>query len=420
MFTNNYVLDTSALLSTGGKIFSSLDDTHIMLTTEVLKELQEMQGHPTHGKSAYSVLRELGRIRSEGNIWDGVDLEGNSRVSLSNPTVNTAFMANDYKKSLLSVLSLYMNTVQKNPHGTLLISSDLETRLLGDLHSVKTKSLVIEDENQAFIDSVQTFEISDEAFEELQDENTVRLDLDVPINVGVVLRAGAKSALAIAKPEYRFTRIPDMKVSNMEAKTKEQHIAMKQLKDDTIKAVSLGGIAGGGKTAMALAAGVEALEKNQYKKIVVFRSMQAVGGEELGFLPGDEKEKLDPWTAAIYDALEPIVTPTQLKKLKSDRALEVLPITHVRGRTLSKSFIIVDEAQNLSLDTIKTLLTRVSHSSKMVLTHDITQRDNFRVGKLDGIHEVVARLHGDKLFAHTALIKSERSELAQTVARLLD
>lgn len=414
MSTNNYVLDTSVLLDYGSEVFKSLDDANLFLPTHVLEDLKEFKDHKTHGKNANRVFNELGRIRSRGNIWDGIEVEGKSVLKLVKPTRNHAFYALGYSDSLESLLS-----VSTESNATIL-SSDFHVRATADLHGLRSKELVLEDPHKEFIESVQTYRIADSDFDTLETEGVVRLDLDVPVNAGVILLAGSRSALALSKPGYHFTRIPDMSVGYMKAKTKEQHIAMKQLKDDTIKAVSLGGVAGGGKTAMSLGAGVDALDKNQYKKIVVFRSMQSVGGEELGFLPGDEREKLDPWTAAINDALEGVTSENRIKKLKTDKALEILPITHVRGRTLTNSFIIVDEAQNLSYDTIKTLLTRVSHSSKIVLTHDITQRDNFRVGKLDGIHEVVSRLYGDKLFAHTQMVKSERSELAQTVTRLLD
>lgn len=413
MSTNNYVLDTSALLDNGAEVFGSLENSTLFLTTDVLDELSEYKEHKHHGKNAIRVFNELGRIRSKGNIWDGIPVGEDSILKLIKAPRNAAFYSLGYSDALMSLLSLATD------NGSTILSSDFKVRAITDLHGVRSKELVLEDPNKDFIESVQTFEIDDSEFDTLVSDGVVLLDYDVPLNAGVVLRAGARSALAISKPGYRFTRIPDMTAGNLKAKTKEQHIAMKQLKDDTIKAVSLGGIAGGGKTSIALGAAMDALE-GSYKKIVVFRSMQSVGGEDLGFLPGDEREKLDPWTAAIYDALEGVTTEGRIKKLKAEKTLEVLPITHVRGRTLSNSYIIVDEAQNLSYDTIKTLLTRVSHSSKIVFTHDITQRDNFRVGKLDGIYEVVSRLYGDKLFAHTSFVKSERSELAQTATRLLD
>jgi PhoH-like ATPase len=192
--------------------------------------------------------------------------------------------------------------------------------------------------------------------------------------------------------------------------------------DESIKIVSLGGRAGTGKTTLALAAGVEQLNINNgsYKKIIVFRSMHAVGGEELGFLPGTEAEKMDPWTAAIYDSLNSFLTPQQINLLKTKQAIEVLPLTHIRGRTFNNAFIILDESQNLERATLLTALSRLGKNSKAVMSWDVSQRDNFRVGRHDGVYEVTSRLLGEKLFAHTSLKKSERSDVAELVSRVLD
>jgi PhoH-like ATPase len=148
--------------------------------------------------------------------------------------------------------------------------------------------------------------------------------------------------------------------------------------------------------------------------------MHAVGGEELGFLPGTEAEKMDPWTAAIYDSLNSFLTPAQIGALKAKQAIEVLPLTHIRGRTFNNAFIIIDESQNLERSTIMTALSRLDKNSKAVMSWDVSQRDNRFVGRHNGVYEVTGRLLGEKLFAHTSLQKSERSDVAELVSRKLD
>lgn len=413
MSKNIYVLDSSVLLSVGAQVFKRFKGTVLVIPTTVLQIVDDHRDDKNVGYLAREVLRELGNIRTQGNIWDGVDLENGPRVivveyewDVSNPQT--------IRDSLSTIKADWVDE-----GSVTLLSNNVVLSVEAENDYFPVETVATDKSNRKFLDNIQTFSISSENFTDLMDEGTIKLDLDVPVNTGVILRSGQRSALAISKPGYLFTNIPEMTLSGFKAANKEQNIAMKQLKDDSIKAVSLGGIAGGGKTAMALAAGVDAVKNHGYKKLVVFRSMHAVGGEDLGFLPGTENEKLDPWTAAVYDAMS-FMTKDQIQQFKSKGMLEVLPITHVRGRTLSGAYVIVDEAQNLSLDVLRTLLTRMSHSSKIVLTHDVSQRDNWRVGRHDGIDEVVSRMHGDKLFAHTSMVKSERSELAQTATRLLD
>ena len=175
---------------------------------------------------------------------------------------------------------------------------------------------------------------------------------------------------------------------------------------------------------LALAAGLHAVtdKESPIEKVVVFRNMYAVGDQELGYLPGTEAEKMDPWTAAVWDAANSIpgIAKTKVQDLKNKKTIEVLPLTHIRGRTFHNTFIIVDEAQNLTRDTIKTVLTRAGTNTRVILTHDISQRDNIRVGRFEGIYEVISRMQGNKLFAHTTLTKSERSSLAEAASDLLD
>ena len=201
----------------------------------------------------------------------------------------------------------------------------------------------------------------------------------------------------------------------------EQRIALEILLDPEVGIVSLGGRAGTGKSAMALCAGLEAvLERNQHKKVVVFRPLFAVGGQELGYLPGSESEKMSPWGQAVFDTLSSLTSREVIEELLERGMLEVLPLTHIRGRSLHDSFVIVDEAQSLERNVLLTVLSRIGANSKVVLTHDVAQRDNLRVGRHDGVVAVVEKLKGHPLFAHVTLTRSERSPIAALVTELLE
>ncbi len=247
----------------------------------------------------------------------------------------------------------------------------------------------------------------------------------IPDNAALVLTDGGPSSSTLAvidRDSQRLQLIPQgIEAWGVHGKSLEQRVSLQHLLNEDIRLVSLGGPAGTGKTLLSLAAGIQlVLQEKKYKKILVFRPLYAVGGQDLDFLPGSESEKMDPWAAAIYDALEAIGSPNSAEELKAQDILQVLPLTHIRGRTLTDSFVIVDEAQSLERVVILTALSRMGHNSKAVLCWDIAQRDNLRVGRHDGVHAVVDKLRGQPLFAHVSLTKTERSPLAAMVASLLD
>jgi PhoH-like ATPase len=185
--------------------------------------------------------------------------------------------------------------------------------------------------------------------------------------------------------------------------------------------VSLGGRAGTGKSALALCAGLEnVLERRAFKRVVVFRPLYAVGGQELGYLPGSEGEKMQPWAQAVFDTLGALVSKEVVDHVLDSGMIEVLPLTHIRGRSLHDSFVIVDEAQSLERGVLLTVLSRLGAGSRVVLTHDVAQRDNLRVGRHDGVAAVIEALKGHPLFAHVTLTRSERSPIAALVTEMLE
>ena len=162
------------------------------------------------------------------------------------------------------------------------------------------------------------------------------------------------------------------------------------------------------------------LERQKQRKIIVFRPLFAVGGQELGYLPGDAAEKMNPWGQAVFDTLGSIVSQNVLDEVLERGMLEVLPLTHIRGRSLHDAFVIVDEAQSLERNVLLTVLSRMGQNSRVVLTHDVAQRDNLRVGRHDGVASVIETLKGHALFGHVTLQRSERSAIAALVTELLE
>ena len=213
----------------------------------------------------------------------------------------------------------------------------------------------------------------------------------------------------------------DREAFGVHGRSAEQRVALDLLLDPEVGIVSLGGRAGTGKSALALCAGLEAvLERRQHRKVMVFRPLYAVGGQELGYLPGTEAEKMSPWGQAVFDTLGASVSPHVIDEVLDRDLLEVLPLTHIRGRSLHDAFVIVDEAQSLERGVLLTVLSRVGQNSRVVLTHDVAQRDNLRVGRHDGVAAVIEALKGHPLFAHVTLTRSERSPIAALVTEMLE
>jgi PhoH-like ATPase len=243
-----------------------------------------------------------------------------------------------------------------------------------------------------------------------------------PCHTGVVLHSEKGSALARVTADKKLQLVRgDRSAFGLHGRSAEQRVALDILLDPEVGIVSLGGRAGTGKSALALSAGLEAvLEKRLHKKVVIFRPLYAVGGQELGYLPGTENEKMSPWAQAVFDTLGALVSQQVLDEIVERGLIEVLPLTHIRGRSLHDSFVIVDEAQSLERGVLLTVLSRIGQGSRVVLTHDIAQRDNLRVGRHDGVVAVVESLKGHPLFAHITLTRSERSQIAALVTELLE
>ena len=245
---------------------------------------------------------------------------------------------------------------------------------------------------------------------------------DLPVHTGLTIQSERGKALGRVTSEGNVRLVRgDREAFGIKGRSAEQRIALDLLLDPDIGIVSMGGRAGTGKSALALCAGLESvLERRQHQKVMVFRPLYAVGGQELGYLPGSESEKMSPWAQAVFDTLSAVTSREVIEEVTARGMLEVLPLTHIRGRSLHDAFVIVDEAQSLERNVLLTVLSRIGANSRVVLTHDVAQRDNLRVGRYDGVVAVVEKLKGHPLFAHVTLNRSERSQIAALVTEMLE
>ena len=403
------------------------DEHDVVIPLVVLTELEAKRQHPELGWSAREALRSLERLRlAHGTLTDPIpvnDRGGRVRVELNH--VDSSSLPEAFSSSVNDhrILAVARNLGDKGVD-VVLVTKDLPLRLKAAVVGLDAEEYRHEMVDADSWPGIVEMEVPVELVDRLYHDRSIVLPdgSGVPVNVGLVLRSSGGSALARQRADGRAHLVDgDRHLFDVRGRSAEQRVALDLLADESVGIVSLGGAAGTGKSVLALAAGLEAvLERRTHRKVIVFRPLFAVGGQELGYLPGSEVEKMSPWSAAVTDALEAIAGPEVIEEVVERGLVDVLPLTHIRGRTLTECFVIVDEAQNLERMVLLTALTRMGEGSRVVLTHDVAQRDNLRVGRRDGIASVVTLLRGNPLFGHVTMTRSERSPVAALVSELLD
>jgi PhoH-like ATPase len=425
-------MDTSVLLASPKAIFA-FGKHEVVLPIVVIKELESKRNDPELGYPARQALRSLEELRTtQGDLRNSVvvNKEGGIlrvEVNHSDRSHLPSIFANDYSHDtrIISVAA----ALAAEGKDVIVVSRDLPMRLLAST----VTGLVAENyEGDNMPDSGYTgmveIQVEKETLDSIYEAHSLPLSSvspelkDVPLHTGVILKAGRSSAICRVMQGGELRVVPqDLEAFGVRGRSAQQRIALAHLMDNNIGIVSLSGSGGTGKSMLALAAGLEAvIEARTHKKIVVFRPLFAVGGQELGFLPGDSAEKMNPWAAAVFDALSAFASKNVIDDIVARGMIEVLPLTHIRGRTFTDTIIIIDEAQNLERNVLLTALSRTGENTRVFISSDVAQRDNLRVGRHDGIASVVEKLKGEELFAHIKLTRSERSRVAEMVTRLLD
>ncbi|OMH31612.1 PhoH family protein [Tersicoccus sp. Bi-70] len=423
------VVDTSVLLSDPRAIYSFAEHD-VVLPVVVITELEKKRHDPELGWFARKALRLLDDLRiAHGTLNEPVQLGeqgGTLRVELNHISAEVlpaGFRLGDNDTRILAVA----RNLADEGHNVTVVSKDLPMRVKASAIGLTAEEYLHEQPKDSGWTGTAEVTLDEAQMAALYDHEPVALDgvagePALPVNTNLVLTSVRGSALGRVQADgtARLVR-GDRDVFGLHGRSAEQRLAIDMLLDETVGIVSLGGRAGTGKSALALCAGLEAvLERRAHRKVVVFRPLYAVGGQELGYLPGSEQEKMGPWAQAVFDTLGALVSQEVVEEVIDRGMLEVLPLTHIRGRSLHDAFVIVDEAQSLEKNVLLTVLSRIGLNSKVVLTHDVAQRDNLRVGRHDGIAAVVESLKGHPLFGHITLTRSERSPIAALVTELLE
>ncbi|WP_241521777.1 PhoH family protein [Arthrobacter pityocampae] len=421
-----YVVDTSVLLSDPRAVLR-FEEHQVVLPVVVISELEGKRNDPELGYFARKALGLLDDLRvAHGGLDRDIPLgdEGGSlRVELNHVSPDVlpvGFRSGDNDARILAVAK----SLAVEGRDVTVVSKDLPLRLKASAMGLQAEEYRNEFVRDSGWTGVAELDATAEEVDALYQQETVFVAgaAEQPVNTGVILVSPRGSALGRVGADKHVRRVRgDRDVFGLHGRSAEQRLAIDLLLDPEVGIVSLGGRAGTGKSALALCAGLEAvLERREHRKVVVFRPLYAVGGQDLGYLPGGETDKMNPWAQAVFDTLGALVSQEVLDEVLDRGMLEVLPLTHIRGRSLHDSFVIVDEAQSLEKNVLLTVMSRIGQQSRIVLTHDVAQRDNLRVGRHDGIAAVIEILKGHPLFGHVTLTRSERSPIAALVTDLLE
>ena len=422
-----YVLDTSVLLADPGALLRFAEH-EVVLPVVVISELETKRDHPELGFFARAALRALDDLRvTHGRLDQALTITpegGTLSVELNHSDLSSlpqGFLRDGTNDS--RILAVARN-LMADGRDVVLVSKDLPLRVKASSMGIEAEEYRAELVSNSGWTGIIEITVGSDVIDALYAHDFAEHECahELPCHTGVVLHSDKGSALARVTPDKKLLLVRgDRSAFGLHGRSAEQRVALDLLMDSEIGIVSLGGRAGTGKSALALCAGLEAvMERRQHKKVVIFSPLYPVGGQELGYLPGSENEKMSPWAQAVFDTLGALVSQPVIDEILDRGLIEVLPLTHIRGRSLHDSFVIVDEAQSLERGVLLTVLSRIGQGSRVIMTHDVAQRDNLRVGRHDGVVAVVETLKGHPLFAHVTLTRSERSPIAALVTELLE
>jgi len=433
---DTFVLDTCVLLADPQSPLR-FDEHDVVLPLVVIEELDRKKTRldevGANARAAIRLIEELGASRN-GGMREPVALPGGGtlRIELNGITSERLPAALDPQTPDHRILATCLNLVERTP--AVLVTKDAALRIKGAqlgvaVQDYRADTVPVEQLHSGLVEHATEGEVIDRLF----DEGKIELDgIEAEVNQFLILKAGAsRSALARviqSDPSVIVERVPThVRAFGVEPKNVRQTVALHQLLDSDIPAVSVMGMAGTGKTFLALAAALEqVLEQGRYRRVSVYRPLVAVGRQEVGFLPGDLNEKLAPWMAAVHDNLYALFSDAggegarnAIEELIDRGELEMAAVTYLRGRSITGEFVIIDEAQNLELPTLKVILTRMSRDSKVVFCGDLSQVDNPYISPFGGMAALIERFKGSPLFGHITLERSVRSPLAEMAANIL-
>ncbi len=436
MTSTNYVIDTCVLLADPHALLR-FDEHNVVLPLVVVEELDRQKSRMdevgANARSAIRLLENLGASESGGLATaTGLPGGGSLRIELNGITSDRLPEIFDPSTVDHRILATCLNLVDEGA-STVLVTKDAALRIKGAQLGVPVEDYrgdtVQVDESYS---GVAEIDVAGEIVDELFGSGKIVLDNPgLMVNQFVVLHGpGSQSGLGRVADDGSqavITRVPGSRhIFGIESKNTRQAFALDLLMDPDVAAVSVMGMAGTGKTFLALAAALEqVLELGRYRRVSVYRPLVAVGRQEVGYLPGDLSEKLEPWMAAIHDNLYALFGRSEgsvrdtVEELFERDVLEMAAVTYLRGRSITGELVIVDEAQNLELPTLKVILTRMGAGSKVVFCGDLTQVDNPYVSPFGGLAAMIEKFKGNPLFGHVTLDRTVRSPLAEYAAKIL-
>jgi PhoH-like ATPase len=436
----NFVLDTNVLLHDPNALVSFADN-NVIVPIYVIEEVDNFKKDLSElGRNARRISRMLDDLRERGDLLRGVPLNGGGgtvRVAIASRDLPAEFALSSNKADN-RILATALEARQGDPETPLVfITKDINLRIRGAALGLEVADFDMEQTSiEELYGGVFNIERSTEELQQLFDDGHAplppRADPYPPNAFAVVTDGtGGRSAIARLRPAAGTMHVIKGRgpvVWGIRARNKEQQFALELLLDDEVRLVTLVGQAGTGKTLLALAAGLQKVaEDKRYTKLLVSRPVFPLG-RDIGFLPGDINEKLRPWMQPVHDNLELLMGISNAESKRGRSAEEffdldlvhIEPLTYIRGRSIPRQFILVDEAQNLTPHEVKTIITRAGDETKIVLTGDPYQIDNPYVDATNnGLVHIVQRFQQEAIAGHVTLVRGERSALAERAALLL-
>ena len=423
-----FVLDANVLLHDPRSIFS-FDDNNVIIILSVLAEVDSFKKHyGTIGVHAREVAREIDKLSKGKNISEGVSLKNGGKLFIY-PFHPSGLNINCHQNVDNNILCETSYLISRGEEAVI-VSKDIILRIMANGLNIPAEDYETDKKEIENYSGIVEVHLSEEQIDEFLKNEVIKVGKKGIVNQYVHITCPAdpkKSFLGRMEIDGLLILIKNRKanVMNVGPKNLEQIFALDALLNDNIKLVTLQGKSGTGKTLLAIAAGIHKFLEGTYSKLIVTRPVIPVG-KDIGFLPGGIDEKMNPWMQPIHDAIDFIREidrksgKTTLSSKFSTEDIQVAPLTYMRGRSIPHSFIVVDEAQNISPLEVKTLVTRSGEGTKMVFTGDIEQIDNlFLDSRSNGFSYLVSRFKGRALHAHILLKSGERSELAELGAEIL-
>lgn len=434
-----YVLDTSVLLHDHNSI-NNFEDNYVAIPITVLEELDNFKiGNDTKNFEARECIRIIDRLSEHHTLTDWAELDngakGKFKIAMHGDPILDAEKVFNQKKNDHKILNAAKKLQEEEKKcKVVLVTKDVNLRIKAkslDINAEDYKFGKVKDMRNLYTGKTLVEEVDAEVIRKLYQSGTSRkvttLGKDRLNNHFYILKNCTSSALAFHNSKAKtIDRVDRTYAYGVKPKNAEQAFALHAIMNPDISLVTISGVAGTGKTLLALAGSLE--QKNKYERIILARPIVPLSNKDLGYLPGDAEEKVNPYMQPLWDNLSFIKSQfgenerkyKAIEEMQAQNKIQITPLAYIRGRSLSNVIFIVDEAQNLTPHEVKTIITRAGENCKIILTGDVRQIDTpYLDDQSNGLSYVIDRMKGQEVFCHITLEKGERSELANIANEML-